>query len=72
MFPNCSMNDICLMESQIEDFYHNCARRRRKRRKRGIIKTAASSRWALPIRFAVDPIYTGEGSIRGGGGGDTD
>ena len=67
MIPTCLMNDICLVEAQIEDFYYNCARRRRKRRKRGIIKTAASSRWALPIRFALDPIYTGKGSIRGWG-----
>ena len=26
----------------------------------------------IRIRFTVGPIYTGEGSIRGGGGGDTD
>ena len=26
----------------------------------------------IRIRVTVDPIYTGEGSIRGGGGGDTD
>ena len=26
----------------------------------------------IPIRFTVGPIYTGKGSIRGGGGGDSD
>ena len=33
---------------------------------------AVSGVGVIAIRFTVGPIYTGEGSIRGGGGGDTD